>query len=120
MAASSSAALAHTTASEEDLPRLAAERLRHSLRQRHDGSVLADFLEEDLRSALHSLDAVRGHLEDVLLALLAECPAPLDLLEAGDDSHAQNALLELETALGSLRRRLGQAAARVAAAPREA
>jgi hypothetical protein len=120
MAASAPAALARTTASSEDLPRLAADRLRHSLRQRHDGAVLADFLEDDLRTALYSLDAVRGHLEDVLGALLAERPAPLDLLEAGDDRHAQDALLELETALGSLRRRLAQAAARVATSPPKA
>ncbi len=118
MAASASAALARSPLDDGDLPRLAADRLRHSLRQRHDGAVLSDLLEEDLRSALDNLDAVRGHLEDVLRALLAERPAPLDLLEAGDDRHAQDALTELESALGSLRRRLAQAARRVSTAPR--
>jgi hypothetical protein len=115
---STSAALARSASELKDLPRLAANRLRQCLRQRHDGAVLSDLLEEDLRTALDNLDAVRGHLEDVLAALLAERPAPLDLLEAGDDRHAQDALTELETALGSLRRRLAQAAQRVAAAPR--
>ncbi len=118
MDASASTALARSTLDAGDLPRLAADRLRHSLRQRHDGAVLSDLLEEDLRSALDNLDAIRGHLEDVLSALLAERPAPLDLLEAGDDRHAQDALFELESALGSLRRRLAQAAQRVAVAPR--
>ena len=117
MGSSTSTALARPDpALTTDLPRLAAGRLRHVLRQRHDGAVLSDFLEEDLRTALGSLDAVRAHLEDVLQALLAERPAPLDLLEAGDDRYAQDALCELETALGSLRRRLGQAAQRVAGA----
>jgi hypothetical protein len=99
---------------EEDLARLAADRLRHALRQRHDGAVLADFLEEDVRSALDSLDTLRAHLQDVLRALLAERPVPLDLLEASDDTHAQAAVLELESTLASLRRRMAQAAARVA------
>jgi hypothetical protein len=101
-----------------DLARLAADRLRRSLVRRHDGAVLSDLLEEDLRTALENLDSVRLHLEDVLRALLAERPAPLDLLEAGDDRHAQDALEELESALASLRRRLAQAAQRVAGAPR--
>jgi hypothetical protein len=118
MEASASAALARSALEAEDLPRLAADRLRRSLHQRHDGAVLSDLLEEDLRSALDNLDAVRSHLQDVLCALLAERPAPLDLLEAGDDRHAQDALAELESALGSLRRRLAQAAQRVAVAPR--
>jgi hypothetical protein len=111
MAVSVSAAL---VSSEEDLARLAADRLRHALLQRHDGAVLADFLEEDVRSALESLDVVRAHLEDVLRALLAERPVPLDLLEAADDTHAQAAVQELESTLASLRRRMAQAAARVA------
>jgi hypothetical protein len=97
-----------------DLARLAADRLRERLQKRHDGAVLSDFLEEDLRAALLNLDILRSHLEDVFCALLAERPAPLDLLEAGDDSYAQAALDAMETALGSLRRRLAQAAMRVA------
>ncbi|MGO8970303.1 MAG: hypothetical protein ACLQDQ_12115 [Myxococcaceae bacterium] len=104
----------------EDLPRLAAEQLRRLLRQRHDGAVLADFVEEELRTSLESLEAVREHLEDVLRALLAERPAPLDLLEAADDVQAQAALSSLEATLQSLRRRLAQAAQSVAAAPRTA
>jgi len=121
MDASSSAALATSNLSvAEDLPRLAAERLRRTLRQRHDGAVLADLLEEDLRASLEGLDAVRAHLQDVLGALLAERPAPLDLLEASDDGHAQAALSALETTLASLRRRLAQAAQRVATVPRTA
>jgi hypothetical protein len=40
---------------------------------------------------------------------------PLELLEAGDDRYAQAALTELESVLGSLRRRMAMAAARVAA-----
>jgi hypothetical protein len=119
MSVSPSAVLARVpSAPEEDLARLAGDCLREALRQRHDGAVLADFLEDDVRSALENLDTVRAHLEDVLRALLAERPAPLDLLEAGDDVHAQTALAELESALASLRRRMAQAAARVAAAPR--
>jgi hypothetical protein len=119
MSVSASTVLAHTIpAPGEDLARLAADRLRQTLRQRHDGAVLADLLEEDMRSALESLDTVRSHLEDVLRALLAERPAPLDFLEAGDDVYAQAALAELESALGSLRRRMAQAAARLAAVPR--
>lgn len=119
MAVSASLALA-SASSEEDLARLAADRLREALRKRHDSAVLVELLEEDLRSAMGSLDAVRSHLEDVLRALLAERPAPLDLLEAGDDRYAQAALTELESALGGLRRRMAQAAARVAGAPRGA
>jgi hypothetical protein len=119
MAVSSPAALVRATPSGEDLPRLSAQRLRKALRQRHDGDVLADFLEEDLRTALDSLDAVRGHLEDVFRALLAERVLPLDLLEAGDDRYAQAALASLETSLEGLRRRLSQAAARVASTPRQ-
>jgi hypothetical protein len=99
---------------EEDLARLAADRLRQALQQRHDGAVLADLLEEDLRSALDGLDVVRAHLEDVLHALLVERPMPLDLLEAADDTYAQAAILELESTFACLRRHLGQAAARVA------
>jgi hypothetical protein len=117
--ASTSAALTTSRASPaDDLPRLAAERLRRHLRQRHDAAVLADFLEEDLRASLDSLEAVRGHLQDVLVALLAERPVPLDLLEASDDGHAQAALSALEASLASLRRRLAQVAQRVAVAPR--
>ena len=101
--------------SDGDLARLAADRLRQALRRRHDSAVLTDLLEDDLRSALDNLDAIRLHLEDVLGALLADRPAPLDLLEAGDDRYAQDALGELEAVLGSLRRRLSQAAQRVAA-----
>jgi hypothetical protein len=118
MAASAPSALVRTTAEAEDLPRLSAQRLRHALRQRHDGAVLADFLEDDLRTSLDSLEAVRGHLEDVFRALLSERVLPLDLLEAGDDRHAQDALRALEASLEGLRRRLSQAAARVASAPR--
>ena len=115
MAVSVSAALVRRGASpEEDLARLAAGSLRHALLQRHDGAVLADFLEEDVRSALDNLDTVRAHLEDVLRALLAERPVPLDLLEAADDTYAQAAVLELESTLASLRRRMAQAAAWVA------
>ncbi len=118
---SASSALSRSRGSPaEDLPRLAAEQLRRLLRQRHDGAVLADFVEEELRTSLDSLDAVRQHLEDVLRALLAERPAPLDLLEAADDIRAQAALSSLEATLASLRRRLAQAAQRVAAAPRTA
>ena len=116
MAASNSSALAPSAASlDEDLARLAANRLRHSLKARHDGAVLADLLEEDLRTAMDGLDALRSHLEDVLRALLSERPMPLELLEAGDDRYAQAALTELESVLGSLRRRMAMAAARVAA-----
>ena len=119
--ASHSAALATSTAfAEEDLPRLAADQLRRHLAPRHESAVLADFLEEDLRASLEGLEALRAHLEDVLRALLAERPAPLDLLEASDDGHVQAALSELESTLASLRRRLAQAAQRVAAAPRSA
>lgn len=96
-----------------DLPRLAAERLRRALRARHDTAVLTDLLEEDLRASLEGLETVRGHLQDVLRALLSERPTPLDLLEASDDGHAQAALLQLEATLAGLRRRLAQAAARV-------
>jgi hypothetical protein len=102
-----------------DLARLAADQLRRVLHRRHDAAVLTDLLEEDLRAALANLEAIRLHLEDVIGALLADRPAPLDLLEAGDDRHAQDALGELEAVLGSLRRRLSQAAQRVAASPRE-
>jgi hypothetical protein len=109
-----------STAEPADLPRLAAERLRHALRRRHDGAVLADFLEEDLRTALSSLDTVRSHLEDVVGALLAEKHLPLDLLEAADDRYAQDALDALEATLSSLRRRMAQAAARVAGTARGA
>lgn len=100
-----------------DLARLAADRLRGALLRRHDGAVLCDLLEEELRSALEGLEALRAHLEDVLSALLAERRAPLDLLEAGDDARAQAALLELEGTLGRLRRRLAQAAAGVGGRP---
>jgi hypothetical protein len=119
MAFTPSQALARSTGpQEQDLARLAADRLREALRRRHDGAVLADFLEEDVRSALEGLDAVRAHLQELLGALLAERLVPLDLLEAGDDTFAQAAVLELESALGSLRRRMAQAAARVAAPAR--
>ncbi len=119
--ASTSAALSLSEApgAPEDLPRLAAERLRRHL-PRHDGAVLADFLEEDLRASLESLEAIRDHLQDVFRALLCERPAPLDLLEAGEDGHAQAALALLEASLTGLRQRLAQAAQRVAAAPRKA
>ena len=116
--ATATTALAPSVLETEDLPRLAASRLRPWLRQRHDGAVLTDLLEDELRTALVHLDTLRGHLEDVFSALLADRPAPLDLLEAGDDRHAQAALDALESALGSLRRRLSQAAQRVATAPR--
>jgi hypothetical protein len=101
-----------------DLARLAADRLRRLLHRRHDAAVLTDLLEDELREALGSLEALRVHLEEVLGALLEERPAPLDLLEAGDDGHAQDALCRLERALAGLRRRLAQAAAQVTAAPR--
>lgn len=98
-----------------DLARLAADRLRRSLLPRHDGGVLCDLLEDELRTALESLESLRAHLLDVLSALLAERPRPLDLLEAGDDTRAQAALVELEATLDRLRRRLAQAAAGVGA-----
>jgi hypothetical protein len=121
MPLSGSAALATSRASvAEDLPRLAADQLRAALRQRHDGAVLADLLEEDLRAALEGLETLRAHLQDVLGALLAPRPTPLDLLEASDDGHAQAALSALEDTLGGLRRRLAQAAARVAAPAQKA
>lgn len=104
---------------EEDLPRLAADRLRHLLRQRHEGAVLADLLEEDLRAALQGLEALGAHLQDVFAALLAQRLTPLELLEASDDAQAQMALAALEDTLVGLRRRLALAAARVAA-PRSA
>lgn len=105
---------------EEDLPRLAADRLRQVLRQRHDGAVLADLVEDDLRAALEGLETLHAHLQDMFGALLAQRPTPLELLEAADDSHAQAALAALEDTLGGLRRRLAQAAARVAAPARSA
>jgi hypothetical protein len=111
----STSALASFGQETPDLARLAADRLRERLFWRHDGAVLTDLLEEDLRAALLNLDILRSHLEDVFGALLAERPAPLDLLEAGDDRYAQAALDAMETALGSLRRRLAQAASQVAA-----
>jgi hypothetical protein len=118
MAVHFSTALGRTGPSkEEDLARLVAARLRRVLLKRHDGAVLADLLEEDVRSALGSLEAVRAHLEDVLRALLAERPLPLDFLEAADDTYAQTAVLELESTLASLRRHLSQAAARVGGPP---
>ena len=101
-----------------DLPGLAVAQLRRHLSRRHDAAVLADAVEEDLRASLDSLETLRAHLEEVLRALLLERPAPLDLLEASDDAHAQAALVALESALGSLRQRLSQAAQRVASRPR--
>ena len=119
--ATHSTALATSTASaDEDLSRLAADQLRRHLSLRHGSAVLADFVEEDLRASLEGLDALRAHLEDVLRALLAERPTPLDLLEASDDGHAQAALSALEASLSGLRRRLAQAAQRLAVAPRSA
>jgi len=103
-----------------DLAHLAAERLRRALLPRHDGAVLCDLLEEELRSALGGLESLRAHLEEVLSALLAERARPLDLLEAGDDTRAQAALAELEGTLARLRRRLAQAAAGVSAPGRTA
>ncbi|HXX30774.1 MAG TPA: hypothetical protein VEJ89_08650 [Myxococcaceae bacterium] len=98
-----------------DLARLAVDQLRPSLGARHDGVVLCDLLEDELRSALDGLESVRGHLEDVLRALLDPHPAPLDLLEAGEDAHAQAALAALEVTLASLARRLTRLAAGVSA-----
>jgi len=77
------------------------------------GSVLSTQVEEDLRSALTGLEALHGHLEDLVSTLLHPRPTPLSLVEAADDAQAQAALIALEETLTSLRRRLGQAAAQL-------
>ena len=97
----------------ESLSQTAADALRRALAASSSGSVLSTQVEEDLRSALVGLEAIHAHLEDLVATLLEPRPTPLSLIEAGDDSRAQAALVALEETLTSLRRRLGQAAAQL-------
>ncbi|HTS80689.1 MAG TPA: hypothetical protein VMH40_08845 [Myxococcaceae bacterium] len=97
----------------ESLSRTAGDALRRALSSSGMGSVLSTQVEEDLRSALTGLEALHGHLEDLVSTLLHPRPTPLALVEAADDAQAQAALIALEETLTSLRRRLGQAAAQL-------
>jgi len=99
----------------ESLTRTAGEALRRALAARTDGGVLSALVEDDLRSALGGLEALHSHLEALVEALLTSRPTPLGLIEAADDAQAQAALESLEESLGSLRRRLALAAARLRA-----
>ena len=101
----------------ESLSQTAADALRRALAASSSGSVLSTQVEEDLRSALVGLEAIHSHLEDLVSTLLEPRPTPLSLIEAGDDSRAQAALVALEETLTSLRRRLGQAAAQLRIRP---
>lgn len=100
-------------ASLESLTRTAGEALRRALASRSDGNVLSALVEDDLRSALGGLEALHAHLEELVETLLSARPTPLGLIEAADDAQAQAALESLEGSLGSLRRRLALAAARL-------
>jgi hypothetical protein len=107
--------LATTEPTLESLTRTAGEALRRALATRSDGGVLSALVEDDLRSALGGLEALHSHLESLVEALLTSRPTPLGLIEAADDAQAQVALESLEESLGSLRRRLALAAARLRA-----
>ncbi len=104
----------------ESLSQTAGDALRRALASSGTGSVLSTQVEEDLRSALTGLEALHSHLEDLVSTLLEPRPTPLSLVEAADDSRAQEALVSLEETLTSLRRRLGQAAAQLRIRPEPA
>lgn len=104
----------------ESLSQTAGDALRRALASSGTGSVLSTQVEEDLRSALTGLEALHSHLEDLVSTLLEPRPTPLSLVEAADDSRAQEALVSLEETLTSLRRRLSQAAAQLRIRPEPA
>jgi|SRR5579871_3926012 len=93
--------------------RQAVERLRAALPAREDCTVLADFLEDDLREGLMALNEVEAHFTDVIDAVGAPRPSPIGLLQASEDLHVLRRVEYLLVVVAQLRRRLSQAAGKL-------
>jgi hypothetical protein len=92
----------------------AAACLEAALPPREDAQVLVDFLTDELREGLAALDGVEAHFTDVLDALRAERLSPLALVEAAENVVVLDQLETLEGVVRQLRRRLSQAAGKIA------
>ena len=93
--------------------REAAGRLLEQLPDREDSSVLADFIEDDLREGFDAISDVEAHFTGVLDALRDGQLSPLRLLEAGEDFHVLQRLEYLHNVVAQLRRRLSRAAGKL-------
>jgi hypothetical protein len=92
----------------------ATARLEAALPAREDARVLVDFLGDELREGLAALDGVEAHFTDVLDALRAERLSPVALVEAAENAVVLEQLESLEGVVRQLRRRLSQAAGKLA------
>jgi hypothetical protein len=90
----------------------AAYRLARSLGVREDAQVLVSFIEDELREGLAAIDGVQAHFTDVLDGLRGQL-APATLLEIGENAVVLEQLQALEDVVRQLKRRLGQAAAKL-------
>lgn len=92
----------------------ATARLEAALPPREDARVLVDFLGDELREGLAALDGVEAHFTDVLDALRSERLSPVALVEAAENAVVLEQLEALEGVVRQLRRRLSQAAGKLA------
>ncbi len=97
-----------------DAVRESVERLESFLPDREDSSVLADFIEDDLREGLDAVADVESHFAEIVEMLRAERLTPLALVDAAEDFRVINRLEYLMVVVAQLRRRLGQAAGKLA------
>lgn len=97
-----------------DAIRESVQRLESYLPEREDSEVLADFLEDDLREGLDAVAEVEGHFADIVETLRSEKLTPMALVDAAEDFRVINRLEYLMVVVAQLRRRLGQAAGRIA------
>ena len=90
----------------------AGRRLARALGVREDAQVLVTFIEDELREGLAAIDGVQAHFTDVLDGLRGPF-APATLLEIGENAVVLEQLEALEDVVRQLKRRLGQAAAKM-------
>ncbi len=103
-----------TLAPAVDAVRESVERLERLMPRREDSEVLLDFLEDDLREGLDALSEVESHFTDILDTLRDERPTPIRLVELAEDFRVLNRLEYLMVVVAQLRKRLSQAAGKLA------
>jgi hypothetical protein len=82
----------------------------------HSARTLGDFIEDDLQQGLSALSELDDYFAE-LLSVLAGGGPPVELVASADDASVQRHLEHLIEVIASLRRRIGQYAARSAPSP---
>jgi hypothetical protein len=96
-----------------DLAEEATARLARALPKDADTEVTLSLLEDDLREGLSALADLEAHFSELISALGAPRPRPIELLESAAEQRALSQVDALADLLPHLRRRVSRLAGRL-------